>query len=509
LIAPLALAQFICSFAGSNMNVMIDDISNDLNTSVKGVQTTITLFLLIMAVLMIPCSKLTDRWGRKRCLMIGLTLYGIGALLSAVAPGLGVLILGNSVLEGVGTALLIPPVYILATLWFSDTTSRAWAFGAISGLGGIGAAAGPLIGGVITTGISWRAAFVFQALVIVTIVLLSRNLDDPLPADPTRPFDLVGAILSAVGMFFIVFGILQAGENNTLLIVSLALGTLLLVAFFFYIRAREREGKEALLSTSLFKNRTCNLALITQNVQWLLLLGTSFVVSVFLQEVRGYNAIQTGVIFTAATLGVLAASLGQQRFAKRRAQKTLIVAGFVMVLVGIVLLIALVHASSRVVSRVAAGRDFGTLAQCLQPRVVLRHGHRRDDPGLRPRLGQQVLRPGADLVGSDRARGPRRRSSPARSARAAAGMTRFRSCPSPRRVPATACAALALPRFPVTVARNESQSSRSNVTSPSVRTVAVRGTSRSRAISPKKSLGPSVLTLRPSMSTSTFPLSIT
>jgi len=350
LIAPLALAQFICSFAGSNMNVMIDDISNDLNTSVKGVQTAITLFLLIMAVLMIPCSKLTDRWGRKRCLMFGLTLYGTGALLSAVAPGLGVLILGNSVLEGIGTALLIPPVYILATLWFSDTTSRAWAFGAISGLGGIGAAAGPLIGGVITTGISWRAAFVFQALVVATIVFLSRNLDDPLPPDPRRPFDAPGAILSAVGMFFIVFGILQAGHDNTLLIVSLAVGVVLLVAFFFYIRARERRGKEPLLSTRLFKNRSCNLALITQNIQWLLLLGTSFVVSVFLQEVRGYNAIQTGVIFTAATLGVLAASLGQQRFAKRRAQKTLIVAGFVTVLLGIALLLALVHASSRVVA---------------------------------------------------------------------------------------------------------------------------------------------------------------
>jgi MFS family permease len=350
LIAPLALAQFICSFAGSNMNVMIDDISNDLDTSVKGVQTAITLFLLIMAVLMIPCSKLTDRWGRKRCLMLGLTLYGIGALLSAVAPGLGVLILGNSVLEGIGTALLIPPVYILATLWFSDTTSRAWAFGAISGLGGIGAAAGPLIGGVITTGISWRAAFVFQALVVATIVLLSRHLDDPLPSDPTRPFDALGAILSAVGMFFIVFGILQAGHNNTLLIVSLVVGIVLLVAFFFYIRARERRGKEPLLSTRLFKNRTCNLALVTQNVQWLLLLGTSFVVSVFLQEVRGYNAIQTGVIFTAATVGVLAASLGQQRFAKRRAQKTLIVAGFVTALLGIALLLAFVHASSRVVA---------------------------------------------------------------------------------------------------------------------------------------------------------------
>src|SRR5947207_2869268 len=166
LILPLALAQFICSFAGSNMNVMIADISDDLDTTVKGVQTAITLFLLIMAILMIPCSKLTDRWGRKRCFMLGLTLYGIGALLSAVSPNLGVLILGNSVFEGVGTAFLIPPVYILATLWFTGTTSRAWAFGAISGLGGIGAAAGPLIGGLITTAISWRADFVLQCVVV-------------------------------------------------------------------------------------------------------------------------------------------------------------------------------------------------------------------------------------------------------------------------------------------------------------------------------------------------------
>ncbi len=135
-IAPLALAQFICSFAGSNMNVMINDISRDLHTDVTGVQTTITLFLLIMAVLMIPCSKLTDRWGRKRCFMGGLVLYGIGALLSAVAPGLGVLILGNSVFEGVGTAFLIPPVYILATLAFTSMDSRAKAFGVISGMGG-------------------------------------------------------------------------------------------------------------------------------------------------------------------------------------------------------------------------------------------------------------------------------------------------------------------------------------------------------------------------------------
>ncbi len=344
LILPLALAQFICSFAGSNMNVMINDISEDLDTTVKGVQTAITLFLLIMAVLMIPCSKLTDRWGRKRCFTLGLTLYGIGALISAVSPNLGVLILGNSVLEGVGTALLIPPVYILATLWFTELTSRAWAFGVISGLGGIGAAAGPLIGGLITTAISWRAAFVFQAVVVAVIVLLSRRLEDPLAADPTRPFDAIGAVLSAVGMFCIVFGILQAGSNNALFAIFLVLGAAFLLAFYLFIRSRERAGKEALLSTRLFKNRTCNLALVTQNIQWLLLLGTSFVVSVYLQEVRGYSAIKTGVVFTAATLGILATSLAAERLAKRFSQKTLIVSGFVVTLAGVVLLLGLVRA---------------------------------------------------------------------------------------------------------------------------------------------------------------------
>jgi MFS family permease len=217
-------------------------------------------------------------------------------------------------------------------------------------MGGIGAAAGPLIGGLITTAISWRAAFVFQALVVAAIVLLSRKLADPLPADPTRPFDGIGAVLSAVGMFFVVLGILQAGTNNALFVVCLVMGVVFLAGFFLYIRRRERAGKEALLSTGLFRNRTCNLALVTQNIQWLLLMGISFVVSVFLQEVRGYNAIQTGVVFTAATVGILLSSFAQQRLAKKFAQRTLIIAGFVVTLVGILLLLTFVHTSSRVVA---------------------------------------------------------------------------------------------------------------------------------------------------------------
>ena len=249
-----------------------------------------------------------------------------------------------------GTALLIPPVYILTTMAFRDVTSRARAFGIVSGLGGIGAAAGPLIGGLITSAISWRAAFVFQAAVIAVIILLSRRVVDPLPPDPTRPFDAVGAILSAVGMFFVVFGILQADNDGVLMAVLLTAGAVFLASFFLHIRSREKAGKEPLLSTGLFRNRTTNLALVTQNIQWLLLLGTSFVVAVFLQTVRGYDAIETGVIFTAATLGVLASSLAAERFAKRYSQKSLITAGFVVTAVGIGVLLALVGASSRVVA---------------------------------------------------------------------------------------------------------------------------------------------------------------
>jgi MFS family permease len=329
-LAPLALAQFICSFAGSNMNVMIGDISRDLDTTVEGVQATITLFLLVMAVLMIPCSKLSDRWGRKRCLVAGLVIYGIGALLSALAPGLGVLILGNSILEGVGTALLIPPVYILTTLRFTDVTSRARAFGVISGFGGIGAAAGPLIGGLIASGIDWRAAFVFQALVVAAIVILSRRVADPLPPDPTQPFDGTGAALSAAGLFFVVFGILLADTDPGLTALLVAVGAAFIAGFFLHVRARERAGREPLLPLELFRNRTSNLGLATQNLQWLVLLGVSFVVSVYLQEVRGYNAIQTGVVFTAATAGILVASLAAERLAKRHQQRTLIVTGFVV-----------------------------------------------------------------------------------------------------------------------------------------------------------------------------------
>ena len=280
------------------------------------------------------------------CFIVGLVVYGVGALLSAAAPGLGVLILGNSILEGVGTALLIPPVYILTTLLFTDLTSRARAFGVISAAGGIGAAAGPLIGGLITSAISWRAAFVFQALIIAVIVLLSRKIHDPLPPEPSRSFDTSGAVLSAVGLVLLVTGILAADNNLWLMLVLMLAGAAVLALFFVMVRRKERAGQEPLLSTSLFRNRTSNLGLVTQNAQWLVLMGVSFVVSAYLQVVRGHNAIQTGVIFTAATVGLLVSSLAAERLAQRYAQRTLILVGFITTTAGIALLLIMVSGST-------------------------------------------------------------------------------------------------------------------------------------------------------------------
>ncbi len=345
ILLPLALAQFICSFAGSNMNVMLTDISQDLDTTVQGVQIAITVFLLVMAAFMIPGGKLTDRWGRKRCFIIGLSVYGVGALISAASPSLGVLIVGNSILEGLGTCLLIPPVYILTTMFFHDLTSRARAFGIITGMGGVGAAAGPLIGGLITTAISWRAAFVFQAIVIAIIIWLSRSITDPVAADPSRPFDIIGTILSAAGLVLVVLGVLAADNDLALTAALVVSGAALLGAFWWYIRHRERQGAEALLSTAVFRNRVANIGLVTQNVQWLLLMGTAFVVSAYLQVVRGYNAIQTGVIFTAATGGILVSSLAAERLAKKYSQRTIILMGFGTTIVGVVVLLAFVNST--------------------------------------------------------------------------------------------------------------------------------------------------------------------
>lgn len=371
MLLPLVLAQFLCSFAATTMNVAISNIASDLGTTVSGVQTAITVFTLTMAALMIPGSKLTDIWGRKFCFRLGLVIYGVGAVIAAASQGLPTLVAGYSLGQGIGTALLIPPVYILATVFTTDVKSRARAFGAISAAAGIGSAAGPLIGGLITSATSWRVAFLAQALLVVVIIYLGRRIVDLRVQGPKPTFDLVGSILSAAGLFFVVVGTLQAGTygwfrstqdfviGNTVVIpqggispvwLFVLIGALLLLGFFLYIRRVELAGKEPLLPTRMFQNRISNLGLVTQLVQWLVLLGLSFVVSVFLQTVRGYSAIETGLILTPATIGILASSMAAGRMAQRRSQATLIRWGFIVTIAGVVLLLIFARATSNVLT---------------------------------------------------------------------------------------------------------------------------------------------------------------
>jgi MFS family permease len=371
MIVPLALAQFIASYAATNMNVAISAIATDLHTTVSGVQTAITLFTLTMAALMIPGSKLTDLWGRKRCFLAGLIVYGAGALIAALAPGLGLMIFGYSILEGIGSALMIPPIYILVTVAFPDIKARARYFGVVSGAAGLGAAAGPLIGGLVTSAISWRASFILQVIVVACVVALGRRITEPAGPGRKPRFDLTGAILSAAGLFFVVLGLLESrtygflvsrkafAVAGTVLLpkggvspvwLFVAIGALFLLWFFLHLRSAERKDRDVLLALRLFRNRVANLGLGTQVIQWLVLQGSFFVLSVYLQEVDGYNAIRTGLLLTPATIGILAASAAAGRLARRRTQRSLIIAGFAIALAGILLLLALVRAHSGILT---------------------------------------------------------------------------------------------------------------------------------------------------------------
>jgi MFS family permease len=344
------------------------------------VQTAITLFTLVMAALMIPGSKLTDIWGRKRCFIAGLIIYAAGGLLALASTGLTLLIIGYSLLEGVGSALMIPPIYILITVAFPDVKSRAKYFGVVSGAGGLGAAAGPLIGGLVTSAVSWRASFGLQVLVVVWIALLARKISDPARPGPAPRFDLSGAILSAAGLFFVVLGLLQSrtygfGQsrqdltiNGTVVIpkgsispvwILVAIGALFLLWFFLHIRAGERKHRDVLLPLRLFRNKVSNLGLGTQLIQWLIMQGSFFAVSVYLQEVDGYNAIKTGLMLTPATIGILATSAGADRFARRHSQRALIMAGFTITAIGMILLLTLVRAHSAILTWVPGLLLFG------------------------------------------------------------------------------------------------------------------------------------------------------
>src|SRR4051794_165857 len=210
-IAVLASAQFVMVLDSSVMNVSISQIVKDLDTTIQGVQLAITAYTLVMAALMLLGARLGDILGREKTFAIGLAIYGLGSLTTALSPNLTVLLIGWSGIEGIGAALVIPAIVSIIAATY-EGKQRAFAFGVVGGVAGAAIAAGPLIGGWVTTEFSWRYVFAAESVIVIVILVVHRRLKrTPRPA--ARPeFDVVGVLLSSFGLALAVFGVLQSSE---------------------------------------------------------------------------------------------------------------------------------------------------------------------------------------------------------------------------------------------------------------------------------------------------------
>jgi len=209
-ILPLALAQLINSYDTTAMNVAVSKVVSSLDTTVSGVQAGITIYSLIMAACMLIGAKLGDIWGRKRTFTIGVILYGIGALITALSQNLGMMVAGWSLLEGLGSALMIPAIFAMVGSIFPPGKDRLKGYAIVGSAAAAGAALGPLLCGFWATYVTWRASFISEVIVVIVVLILTKNLGKQPKVENKPELDIFGAILSAMGLVFIVVGFLQA-----------------------------------------------------------------------------------------------------------------------------------------------------------------------------------------------------------------------------------------------------------------------------------------------------------
>lgn len=347
----LAAAQFLMTLDTSVMNVSIRQVANDLGTTVTGIQTAITLYTLVMAAFMITGGKIGALIGRRRAFAIGLVIYGTGSLVTAVSPNLTVLIIGWSGLEGLGAALIMPAIVALVAANF-PRSGRAAAYGLIAAAGAIAVAAGPLVGGAVTTFASWRWVFAGE-VVLVAVILVSVHRIRDTPAEAKVAFDLVGAVLSIVGLSLVVLGILRSAEWGivrpkpgapTLLGVSpvvwLVLGGLLVIGVLMWWESRlERLGREPLVRMGMFKSVQMTGGLIAFFFQFLVQSGIFFTIPLFLSVVLELSALQTGLRLLPLSLALLVAALAIPRLAPGASPRRVVRAAMVSMLAGILVLI--------------------------------------------------------------------------------------------------------------------------------------------------------------------------
>jgi EmrB/QacA subfamily drug resistance transporter len=355
----LAAAQFVMVLDSSVMNVSISQIVADLDTTIQGVQLAITAYTLVMAALMLAGAKLGDILGRDRTFAIGLMVYGIGSLITSLSPSLGVLLFGWSLVEGLGAVLVIPAIVSLVAATY-EGKQRALAFGVIGGTAGAAVAVGPLIGGWVTTEFSWRYVFAAETVVVIVILLLRRRRMAHAPAVEHPPrLDLVGVLLSALGLGLAVFGILKSSEWGLIeprgaltiggteitpfgfsavpFLILAGLGCI--AGFVVWEEHRERQGRDTLVDRTLLRIVPLRAGLTTLMMQQLILLGTFFVLPVYLQVVLGLDAFETGKRLFPMSVAMFIAAMAGPRLAAGFAPKRVAQAGLVALLIASVLLL--------------------------------------------------------------------------------------------------------------------------------------------------------------------------
>jgi MFS family permease len=377
----LASSQFLMTLDSSVMNVSIAEVAEDVGTTITGIQTAITLYTLVMATLMITGGKIGSLIGRRRAFSIGCVIYGVGSFTTALAPNLAVLILGWSFLEGVGAALIMPATVALVASNF-PAEGRPRAYGLVASAGAIAVAAGPLIGGLVTTYWTWRLVFAGEVVIVVGILALTRKMRD-VPAEGRFALDLVGVVLSAAGLGLAVFGVLRSGVWGWVLptpggpswlgisptLWLILAGVLIVRLFFAWETHVAASGREPLVRPPMLRNRRLQGGLTMFFFQFLIQAGLFFTVPLFLSVALGLTALQTGVRLLPLSITLLVAAVGIPRFRPRASPRKVVRGGLAALLAGIVSLIAALEVGAGpeivTVPLLLAGLGVGALASQL------------------------------------------------------------------------------------------------------------------------------------------------
>ncbi|MCI0784649.1 MAG: MFS transporter [Chloroflexi bacterium] len=336
----LSLAMFVYVIDTTLMNVSISALVEDLDTTVGAVQAAITLYMLTMAAFMLTGGKLGDIWGSKRAFRIGLVIYGVGTTITALAPSIVFIFIGWSILEGLGSALIVPAINTLVRANYRGT-KRASAYGVLFGVAAAGAAFGPLVGGWITTEYTWRLAFGLEALIVFGVLLSSGLLTDSPRVEPKPRLDVIGVLLSVFGLGLLVLGILQMaswGWDDPRVLSMIAGGATVIGVFVWWIRRQTERGEPALVSPALFRHRSISAGLPVLATQTFAQAGLLFLIPLYAQSFLGLDAFETGLTILPLSIAVLLTSIVSPGLGKKIYPRYIIQAGLVVLFAGGVIL---------------------------------------------------------------------------------------------------------------------------------------------------------------------------